>query len=155
MIKTAACKKCGNEFTYDFKYVLRKLCDKCNPTNKHLYTCECRNCGETFYSLRENAQDCSKECKNQWVNEHKKKFEMTCPVCGNKYTTYNKNMTTCKDKICIKAYKEIIENRPFTDDTEWIILFLINRGQSLFEIAKFLNRAFEQIENVYMKRVIL
>jgi|GEM_PF-6102559 len=80
------CKQCGEEFKVRISSKDRKFCSyKCywNSMNKKKIKLICKQCNNIFYSLREDAKFCSKDCcSKNGIQNHK--LDCQCIACKAK-----------------------------------------------------------------------
>jgi hypothetical protein len=77
-------------------------------------------------------------------------FKKICKGCGEEYETTDRYQQYCS-MSCARTYaynRDMKRNRPFTEETEYLVKLWHRKGDSARTIANILNRPVEVIEEI-------
>jgi len=99
------CIECGKLFKISH-YSKRTLCDECLSKHKKRYIkknmgeAKCLYCGKLFLKRQKKHFYCSKKCNTlhykQELRKTQRGYLKTCPICNDKFFTYNFSMKYCE-----------------------------------------------------------
>lgn len=162
------CADCGNEFYAE--HYQRRLCDSCAALHAMLTQKEaskkakkkrantvkiCAWCGKEYSGRR--SKYCSDLCKSKALSKGKQTKEIKCLQCGKTIIVPLNNRTkycsaACANEAqCENAEKRFTPkslNRPFTDETAYLIKLWHEKGDSAEKIALALGRNVEAVKQV-------
>lgn len=154
-----SCAFCGREFPPRSKRNI--FCsDECYRRNKEskkkraFTPIFCLQCGGKFTPKNTTQKFCCARCGDIWRSGHKHKLpeKAVCPTCGKKFAPRNGNHKYCSRscqpstaKTKAKEPRPDGKNRPFTEDTVYLINKWHREGMSVDNLAKMLDRSRESV----------
>lgn len=114
----------------------------------------CLHCGKTLVGRQ--SKYCSRSCTVKYMHVAHEMGKCENPRCDNEFLKRAKNQRFC----CVKCketehtinatVRKDAENRPYTNETGYIIRLWFSKGDSKAKIAQILGRSLESVEKAFV-----